>query len=452
MFELNFLLFTTCLALVIGFLIGAFFFKFRLQSDTKIANAKNVYLEIEIQSLKINSEKLIEKFEQELEKSKQEISYLHQLKESVAIQLSKKESDFDYLLEKYQLEKEELEVLQNKLSKDFEILANRILDEKTEKFTLQNKNQLQNILSPLQEKILQFEQKVENTHKESIDFHVTLREQIANLKDANALISQETINLTKALKGDSKMQGNWGELILERVLEKSGLEKDREYFLQQAHENDFGQRVFPDVVIYLPNETKMIIDSKVSLSAFERYVNEEDVSQKTHHLKEHLISIKKHIDQLSAKNYADLYKIDSPNFVLLFMPIEPAFAVALNQDAQLYNKAFEKNIIIVTPTTLLATLKTIHSMWNNQKQQTNALEIARQAGALYDKFEGFVINLDKIGKKIEEANSEYESARNKLVSGKGNLISSTERLKKLGAKAQKKLPEYLITLAKENKE
>ncbi|MFT7350311.1 MAG: DNA recombination protein RmuC [Flavobacterium sp.] len=452
MFTLNFLLIVVAFALLIGFVFGIFFIKFRLTSDIKIANAKNSFLENEISSLKANLEKLILKLEQEAEKSKQEISYLHQLKESVSIQLSKKESDFDHLLEKYELEKEELEVLQTKLSKDFEILASRILDEKTEKFTLQNKNQLQHILSPLQEKILQFEQKVENTHKESINFHATLREQIANLKDANLLISQETINLTKALKGDSKMQGNWGELILERVLEKSGLEKDREYFLQQAHENEFGQRVFPDVVIHLPNETKMIIDSKVSLSAFERYVNEEDVSQKTHYLKEHLISIKKHIDQLSTKNYSDLYKIKSPNFVLLFMPIEPAFAVALNQDTQLYIKAFEKNIIIVTPTTLLATLKTIQSMWNNQKQQTNALEIARQAGALYDKFEGFVANLDKIGKKIEEANTEYESARNKLVAGKGNLISSTERLKKLGAKTQKKLPENLITLAKENEE
>ena len=450
MFDTNILLIVAVFAILIGFVFGSLFIKFRLTSDIKIGNAKNSFLENEISSLKANSEKLLLKSEQESEKFKQEISYLHQLKESVSIQLSKKESDFDHLLEKYELEKEELEVLQTKLSKDFEILATRILDEKTEKFTLQNKSQLQNILSPLQEKILQFEQKVENTHKESIDFHATLREQIANLKDANLLISQETINLTKALKGDSKMQGNWGELILERVLEKSGLEKDREYFLQQAHENEFGQRVFPDVVIHLPNETKMIIDSKVSLSAFERYVNEEDVSQKTNYLKEHLISIKKHVDQLSAKNYSDLYKIESPNFVLLFMPIEPAFAVALNQDTQLYNKAFEKNIIIVTPTTLLATLKTIHSMWNNQKQQTNALEIARQAGALYDKFEGFVANLDKIGKKIEEANAEYESARNKLISGKGNLISSTERLKKLGAKTQKKLPDNLITLAKDN--
>lgn len=452
MFTINFLLIVVAFALLISFVFGIFFIKFRLTSDIKIANAKNSFLENEISSLKDNLEKLILKLEQEAEKSKQEISFLHQLKESVSIQLSKKESDFDHLLEKYELEKEELEVLQTKLSKDFEILANRILDEKTEKFTLQNKNQLQHILSPLQEKILQFEQKVENTHKESIDFHATLREQIANLKDANLLISQETINLTKALKGDSKIQGNWGELILERVLEKSGLEKDREYFLQQAHENELGQRVFPDVVIHLPNETRMIIDSKVSLSAFERYVNEEDVSQKTYYLKEHLISIKKHIDQLSAKNYSDLYKIKSPNFVLLFMPIEPAFAVALNQDTQLYIKAFEKNIIIVTPTTLLATLKTIQSMWNNEKQQTNALEIARQAGALYDKFEGFVANLDKIGKKIEEANTEYESARNKLVAGKGNLISSTERLKKLGATTQKKLPENLITLAKENEE
>jgi DNA recombination protein RmuC len=302
-------------------------------------------------------------------------------------------------------------------------------------------------LTPLQDKIQLFEKKVEDTHKESIDYHAALRQQILGLREMNIQMSKETINLTKALKGDSKMQGNWGELVLERVLEKSGLEKGREYEVQQAFTTEEGNRVFPDVVINLPDGKKMIVDSKVSLTAYEKYINEEDDELKSNFLKEHVNSIKRHVEQLGNKNYQDLYQIESPDFVLLFIPIEPAFAMALNEDTTLYNKAFEKNIVIVTPATLLATLRTIDSMWTNQKQQENALEIARQAGALYDKFEGFVADLIKIGKKIDESKVEYAGAMNKLVEGKGNLISSVERLKKMGAKAKKALPDNIINRA-----
>lgn len=275
-----------------------------------------------------------------------------------------------------------------------------------------------------------------------------MRQQILGLSEMNAQMSKETLNLTKALKGDSKMQGNWGELVLERVLEKSGLEKDREYFVQHSHTNTDGQRVFPDVVINLPDGKKMIVDSKVSLTAYEKYINEEDDQLKIIYLKEHVSSIKRHVEQLGEKNYHDLYQIESPDFVLLFIPIEPAFAIALNEDTLLYNRAFEKNIVIVTPSTLLATLRTIDSMWTNQKQQENAFEIARQAGALYDKFEGFVTDLIKIGKKIDESKLEYSGAMNKLVEGKGNLVTSVEKLKKMGAKAKKSLPESILNRAK----
>jgi DNA recombination protein RmuC len=299
----------------------------------------------------------------------------------------------------------------------------------------------------LQDKIQLFEKKVEDTHKESIDYHAALRQQILGLKEMNLQMSKETLNLTKALKGDSKMQGNWGELVLERVLEKSGLEKDREYYVQQSHTNSEGQRVLPDVVINLPDGKKMIVDSKVSLTAYEKYINEEDDSLKSSYLKEHVGSIKRHVEQLGEKNYQDLYQIESPDFVLLFIPMEPAFALALNDDTTLYSKAFEKNIVIVTPSTLLATLRTIDSMWTNQKQQENAFEIARQAGALYDKFEGFVADLIKIGKKIDESKVEYQGAMNKLVDGKGNLITSVEKLKKMGAKAKKALPDNILTRA-----
>jgi len=304
----------------------------------------------------------------------------------------------------------------------------------------------------LQDKIQGFEQKVEQTHKESIDYHAALRQQILGLSEMNAQMSKETLNLTKALKGDSKMQGNWGELVLERVLEKSGLEKGREYEVQQSFTNAEGSRVFPDVVINLPDGKKMIVDSKVSLTAYEKWVNEESELLKNDFLKEHVLSIKRHVEQLGSKNYHDLYQIESPDFVLLFIPIEPAFAVALNQDATLYNKAFDRNIVIVTPTTLLATLRTIDSMWANQKQQENAFEIARQAGALYDKFEGFVTDLVRIGNKIKDTKTEYESAMSKLVDGRGNLISSVEKLKKMGAKAKKSLPENIINRATNTEE
>jgi DNA recombination protein RmuC len=344
-------------------------------------------------------------------------------------------------------QKEEIVKIQEEAKLQFENLANKILEEKTLKFTEQNQQNLKNILNPLQEKITDFEKKVENTHKESIDYHAALRQQILGLKEMNLQMSKETLNLTKALKGDSKIQGNWGELVLERVLEKSGLEKGREYEIQKSFTTEEGNRVQPDVIINLPDGKKMIVDSKVSLTAYEKYINEEDDEQKSSFLKEHVNSLKRHVEQLGSKNYQHLYQMESPDFVLLFIPIEPAFAIALNEDTQLYNKAFEKNIVIVTPSTLLATLRTIDSMWTNQKQQENAYEIARQAGALYDKFDGFVTDLVKIGKKMDEAKTEYEGAMNKLVDGKGNLITSVQKLKIMGAKAKKSLPDAILNRA-----
>ena len=359
-------------------------------------------------------------------------------------QLSAQNENLQKLLDS---QKEEITKMQEVAKTEFQNLANKILEEKTLKFTEQNQQNLKNILNPLQEKITDFEKKVENTHKESIDYHAALRQQIIGLKDLNLQMSKETVNLTKALKGDSKIQGNWGELVLERVLEKSGLEKGREYEIQKSFVTEEGNRVQPDVVINLPDGKKMIVDSKVSLTAYEKYINEDEEEQKSAFLKEHVNSLKRHVEQLGNKNYQHLYEMESPDFVLLFIPIEPAFAIALNEDTQLYNKAFEKNIVIVTPSTLLATLRTIDSMWTNQKQQDNAIEIARQAGALYDKFEGFVTDLVKIGKKMDEAKSEYEGAMNKLVDGKGNLITSVQKLKIMGAKAKKSLPDAIINRA-----
>jgi DNA recombination protein RmuC len=428
------------IALIIGIFIGKNLFAANSKSEKASLEEKINGLLAQIEQLKNQTQQIV-----------QERETIRNDKEALVIQLSKKETDFENLWERNKEQKEEVEKLQEKFTKEFENLANKILEEKTVKFTEQNKENLKNILTPLQDKIQLFEKKVEDTHKESIDYHAALRQQILGLKEMNEQMSKETLNLTKALKGDSKMQGNWGELILERVLEKSGLEKGREYEVQQSFATDEG-RVQPDVVINLPDGKKMIVDSKVSLTAYEKYVNETDDTEKSNHLKEHINSIKRHVEQLGNKNYHDLYQMESPDFVLLFIPIESAFAIALNEDNSLYNKAFEKNIVIVTPSTLLATLRTIDSMWTNQKQQENALEIARQAGALYDKFEGFVSDLVKIGKKMDEAKVEYQGAMNKLVDGKGNLITSVEKLKKMGAKAKKALPENILIRAEKDEQ
>lgn len=428
------------LSFLIVLIIGIFIGKIIFSANSKTEKAS---LEEKINGLL----QQIEQLKWQVNQTVQERETIRTEKEALVIQLSKKETDFENLWERNKEQKEEVEKLQEKFTKEFENLANKILEEKTTKFTEQNKENLKNILSPLQDKIQLFEKKVEDTHKESIDYHAALRQQILGLREMNEQMSKETLNLTKALKGDSKMQGNWGELILERVLEKSGLEKGREYEVQQSFTTEEGNRVQPDVVINLPDGKKMIVDSKVTLTAYEKYINEENEEEKNRFLKEHLISLKRHIDQLSEKNYHDLYQMESPDFVLLFIPIESAFALALNEDTTLYNKAFEKNIVIVTPSTLLATLRTIDSMWTNQKQQENAVEIARQAGALYDKFHGLLSDLISVGKKMDDAKAGYSDAMNKLIDGKGNLITSVEKLKKMGAKAKKALPEIILNRA-----
>jgi len=432
------LILTILISAVIGAYLGMLFIKLKSKSEQSILEERQNQMSATITDLKQNLSKL--------ETDREDIRHE---KEFLNTELTRKNTEYENLQQLNLKRDEELEERQEQLRKDFELLATKILDEKSEKFTLQNKENIKNILNPLQEKIQIFEKKVDDTQKESISMHSALKEQLLGLKDLNQQMTKEATNLTKALKGDSKMQGNWGELVLERVLEKSGLEKDREYYVQQSFTLADGSRVLPDVVLHLPDSKKMIIDSKVSLTDYERYVNAED-EERNIYLKAHINSIRKHVDQLSEKNYQDLYDIESPDFVLLFIPIEPAFAVAINEDNSLYNKAFEQNIVIVTPSTLLATLRTIDTMWNNEKQQRNAIEIARQAGALYDKFEGLVKDLTGVGKKIDDAKKDYSSAMNKLVEGKGNLITSVEKIKKLGAKAKKSLPEAIIKRAHED--
>jgi len=411
--------------------------------ENLINNQKNERLLI-IEESKTNLESL--RFQKD-----EAIQLVREEKNNLAIALERANANKEELEEKLLKNKGEIEKLQEKFTKEFENLANKILEEKSQKFVVQNKENLSQILNPLQEKILHFEKKVEETNKESIDRNAALRQQISGLKELNQQMSKETVNLTKALKGDSKAQGNWGELVLERVLEKSGLQKGITYELEKSfatNQVEGKTRLRPDAIIHLPDNRKMIVDAKVSLTAYERYTQDID-GAKEMALKDHIASINKHVDQLSHKKYEDLYQMESPDFVLLFIPIEPAFAVALEKDGELYNRAFSKNIVIVTPTTLLATLKTIESIWRNENQQRNALEIARQAGALYDKFAGLLKDLISIGKKMNDTKKDYEAAMNKLTDGTGNLISRVEKIKTLGAKAKKALPEALIQRASE---
>ena len=421
---------------IIGAIIGILFSKLKSKTEKSILEERQSQMQLNIDELK----ETLNKIENEREEIRREKDFLN-------TELTRKNADFANLQELNLKRDKELEERQEQLRKDFELLANKILEEKSLKFTEQNKENIKQILNPLQEKIQIFEKKVEDTQKESISMHSALKEQLLGLKDLNVQMTKEATNLTKALKGDSKMQGNWGELVLERVLEKSGLEKDREYFVQQSFKLENGSRVLPDVVLHLPDNKRMIIDSKVSLTDYERYVNA-DEDDRPQFLKAHVNSIRKHVDQLSDKKYEDIYDIESPDFVLMFIPIEPAFAVVVNEDNSIYNKAFEKNIVIVTPSTLLATLRTIDSMWNNEKQQQNAVEIAKQAGRLYDQFVNLTDDLLKVGNQLNTVKGSYDTTMKKLT-GKGNLLTKFENIKKLGVKATKHLNERLLKKSEE---
>jgi DNA recombination protein RmuC len=355
-----------------------------------------------------------------------------------------------HLEEKLNSQKKEMEDLQNRFTKEFENLANKILDEKSQKFTEQNKNNLEIILNPLKEKIKDFEQKVENSYKAESAERNSLKGEIKNLVELNKQISEEANNLAKALKGDTKKQGNWGEVILEKILERSGLVKDREYKTQVSTRNDTGDRQQPDVVIYLPDNKHIIVDAKVSLVAYEQYMSAVSDEERAQCIKEHLTSVKNHIKILSEKNYQSSEGFISPDFVLLFMPIESSFSMAVQADQEIFSYAWDKKIVIVSPSTLLATLLTISSIWKQDRQTRNALEIAEQGGKLYDKFVSFVEDLTSVGRKMDDAKSNYIDAMKKLSEGRGNLVSSTEKLKELGAKNSKLIPPKLLERSEEN--
>jgi len=345
--------------------------------------------------------------------------------------------------------KQELDKIQEKFTKEFENLANKILDEKSSKFTEQNKLNITSILTPLKEKIEVFEKKVSESQKESIGMHSALKEQLNNLKDLNIQMSKEAINLTKALKGDSKTQGDWGETQLEILLEKANLAKDIHFTTQGGYRDEEGRLKKPDFIINLPDNRHLIVDSKVSLTNYEAYFNEEDEKQKEVYLKKHIESIRKHIKELSDKKYESLYEINTPDYVLMFVPIEPAYLLALSNNNQLYLEALDKNVVLVSTSTLLATLSTVSSMWRQENQKKNVLEIANQAGRLYDQFVNLTDDLIKVGNQLKTVQGSYDTSMKKLT-GKGNLIKKVEKIKELGAKTSKIMNKNLLDRASEN--
>ena len=419
--------------IIIGGIIAFIYFNNKKGVSTDLDRYKNYV-----------SKDLYEVEKSRLESVEKEIKEKDNLIIDLNSEIAKKDENLSNLNVRLDKEKIRLKEQHDQLKTEFENLANEILEKKSEKFVKQNKENLDKILDPLGEKIKSFEKSVQEKYENELKGRTGLKEQINNLTELNQQLSADAVNLTNALKGDSKTQGDWGEFRLEVLLEKSGLEKGIHFEMQVSLEDEEGNRKQPDCVVILPENRNLIIDSKVSLTAYEQFVNAENEEEKPLFLKKHSDSIKSHIKELAKKDYPKLYSINSPNYVLMFVPIEPAMTLAFQNDVDLYNFALSKNIILVSTTTLIATMSTVSYMWQQESQKKNVLEIARQSGALYDKFCNFVDDLKGIGKSIEQSSKKYDDAMNKLSSGKGNLIKRTETIKKLGAKTTKSLPQEFI--------
>lgn len=339
---------------------------------------------------------------------------------------------------------ESLNEAKEALTIQFKNLANEILDDKTRRFTEQNALSLDALLKPLQTKLTEFKEQVSTSYANESRERFALKSEIERLSALNVKMSDETRSLTQALKGDSKVQGNWGELVLESILESSGLRKGEEYLVQDSHTQVDGSRLQPDIVVRLPEGRHLVVDSKVSITAYARHAESTNADTAQIELNAHIQSLRQHIQGLSSKNYSSLYGVGSVDFVLMFIPIEPAFLLALKSAPNLYQEALAKNIVLVCPSTLMATLRTVAHLWRQDHQNKNALEIARQCGALYDKFVGFIDDMEKLGQRIDQAQTSYHDAFSKLKTGKGNLIRTAERVRELGVKPSKTLPPGLL--------
>ena len=372
---------------------------------------------------------------EDMERAKQvEYSLREELRKSDAERVEKATLN-DELNKKLESQIAEQEKNAKQMQERFENLANKILDQKSAKFTESNKENIKSLLEPLDKDIRNFRKKVEDIHEKDLSQQASLKEFLGNLQQAQAQLSEDARNLTTALKGDSKKQGDWGEFILERTLEASGLIKGLEFSMQESFD-----RQRPDAIIRLPEDRAIVVDAKVSLTAYERSIGTNDEDLKKQALKEHLQSLKKHVDELSDKDYSAIEEINTPDFVLLFIPIEPAFGAALTLDPDLYQYAFDRKIVLVTSSTLMATIKTVANLWKLEKQNKHAHDIARRAGLLYDKFVGFLTSIEDVGKALGKASEAHDKAVSQLSTGPGNLVGQVEKLKAMGIRTKKELP------------
>ena len=442
--------------IALGFVFGGLvaFLWARIKSQSKISENERWFAEKENQfreeKSQLETQILVwqERYsglKKETDSSKAELNSIREENMHLHGRLEKAKVEYLSLQEKLNTQKAELDEIQKKFTTEFENVATKILEKNSEKFTAANQKNIGDVLNPLKEKILLFEKKVEDTYEKGLKDQTDLRAELKKLHDLNTKISEEASNLTKALKGDVKKQGNWGEVVLERILERSGLNEGSEGYQKQFSDtSEEGKRIQPDIVINLPDNKHLIVDSKVSLIAYERAVNSENEEERSKHIKDHLLSLKTHIKGLSEKHYQSASKLNSPDFVLLFIPIEASFSVAVQEDQELFSYAWDQKVVMVSPSTLLATLRTISSIWQQENQTRNAIEIARQGGALYDKFVGFVTDMETIGKNLTTTQKNYEAALNKLQSGSGNLVRSAQKLHELGLKTKKQLPERML--------
>lgn len=373
---------------------------------------------------------------------KRELSEQQNLTDSFKTKSIELEKENKYLKEALDKQKKDLEEIGNQFTKEFKLLADQIMEDKSQRFVKINQENIDRLLKPLDENIKQFQKQVQETYEKESRERFSLGEKVKELGELNKTISEEAKNLTEALKGQVKTQGNWGEMILDSILSKSGLVKGREYTVQESFTDSTGKRFQPDVIVSYPDKRKVIIDSKVSLIAYERYSSSKSVEEQQKAATELLHSMRRHIDGLSGKNYPDL--VDTLDFVMMFVPIEPAFILAMETDPNIWNYAYEKRVLLISPTNLIAALKLIYDLWQREYRNRNAIEIAKRGGLLYDKFVNFLENFTQIGDSLVKAQNTYQSAFSQLKDGRGSLITQAQQLKELGVNAKKNLPENLF--------
>lgn len=425
------------IGLIGGGLIGWLIAKLQQKGSISSTEVENRYVLREIFD---NLQQQLNQLQDRFSESEIQNRELHQ-------NLSAQEQITLNLEEKLRSQRDEVMALQEQSRIEFQNIANKLLEEKSQKFTLQNKTQLNDVLHPLKEKIKEFEDGLHRKFRDESQDRISLKEEIKMLRSLNEQLSQDANNLASALKGDNKTQGDWGEYQLEMLLTKAGLNKDIHYRTQNSFANQEGNQRRPDFIINLPDDKHLVIDSKVSLVAYDKYFNAQTPEKQKKHLKAHLQSVRQHVRDLHSKQYQDLYQINSPDYLLLFIPIEPAFALCTQQDATLFDEALEKNIVIVTTSTLLATLRTVSYIWKQEKQKDSVLEIARQSGLLYDKLVGFVEDLQQVGQRLNQAQTAYHGAMNKMQNSPNfgtTLLGRAEKIRALGARTSKRLPKELV--------